>query len=1169
MNTLVFVATVVILAICVVGLIELVRRYRRSVDELRQSEAERITLGANSQIIDTEKQDRDGETVVAMPQPPRPWHRQIMERPAQSGMIGAALLALLGLAALLFFFTLGTGSADRYVVLVAPFDDGGDGQTGRNVAENLVREINGYVGGNARAVMASGRPANAEEALAMASAEGGDLLLWGRVEPGAILDSASLTPNLIYTPNGPYAPNSWDGYLGRFAMPRSYTLAREPINGRAVLPPYIAALYAYASGNPDKAFGDFGLLLDYYPSLTAPLPRAVRGNVLWARTFYGEAANEYRLALGEPADEQALLANNLGAILLDANDPASLAAFQEAVRLLGGRDLGELRFNLATLALRENRSVDAMVELEQARNLLPPQAPLLLALAGAYRDAGRLEQAEATLEDAGRQIAIEINNTVTPYRAIVRQHYDAARREEEALLNLSRQLGAQGELFWELEVAAPQTASYLNDMRRRFDSAADTSARTVASWRRLATSDSVATNGGGLVATGQAERAEISADRQRFYRALIETELARVQGNRPRSALDALFGVRAAAGGYFVTLEELQRRYPDNARIVNALGRARRLNGELDSANSIYDQSIRLAPQAPEGYFGKGVAARALGDRQRAAELYNQALERNNAFFPSRYELASLAQESGDWAAAIEQRRLLYQQRPGPVSAVALAQELRKSGPSGHAEAEQVLLPLSATDLPAAIELARLYNDAGRPDAAISAYTDALTLDSGSSAAAFELGETYVKLERFEEAESAFKRAVQSDSSNVEARLALADLYQGPLGQPQLAESEYRAALSQGVDDVAELAKIGAAAMATRNYGQAVNAYGEAVRIDPNNAALRHELGQAYFAARRLPQAAEQENFVLTLAGDLANPEMVRLRASALTTLGDVSRLSGDIDGANSSYSQALQLSPNLIAAEIGLGLLAVGQGNWGVATGYFQSAANMPGGSDDPMAQFWLGEALLRQNSFGGATSAYNRALELQPLFPEAYLGLAQVQYAQGGRDAIPAALETAAKAVDQKADYAEALLFRGKLYQELGDADQALVAYNASIRANDRIAEAYYRRGMIEVERGDYAQATRDFRQATSIQSNFPEAYYWLGRAYYADGDSEAALRSFQQAMTLNGNYLDAIFYVGLASEDLGRTAEALSAYQTVIAIDATSEYAERARASIDRLT
>lgn len=1179
MNTVLLVAALVAFAICLVGIVVLARRYLPAFSKRGDAAARAAATGDT--ILDAQTGERDGAEVAEVaPEPAPGWRERLAATPpwrlALMGLVALLTLVVLGVLA----GQLGGRRGDDLVVLVAPFDDGGDGQAGRNVAAELAEALRDASRNTIAVSVAATRPATPDEALAAATQAGADVLIWGGVEPGAILDSPSLSPRLIYIPTGAYGPNAWDGYLGRFAMPRSYTLAREPINGRAVVVPLVLALADYARGAPDAAYERLGRLLEDYPGLNEPLPRALRGNVLWARTFYADAAQEYRRALAAPSDEQALLANNLGAILLDAGEAESgqaLAAFQEAVRLLEGRDLGELRYNLATLALREGRAADAAVALEQARNLMPPSAPMLLDLTRAYRDTGRLAEAADTLRAAELQVRDDVRNVPAAYLPMTRQRYDAAVDEQDALLDLAAQVGARGNLLWELDVAPAPPVNVLSDLRRRLDIAADTSDTRVAGWRKQATSDSAAHSGAGLVATGQAELAEQSADRQRFYQAVVETELSLARGASQRSTLGALFTGQGDANPQFALLETLRGRYPRNAQITSALGRARRIAGQLDAADADFDSTVSLAPQAPEGYFGKGTVARARGNPQQAADLFNLALQRNAAFFPSHYELAAMAEEAGDYAAAAAQRRAIYELRPGPASAVALARNLRRSGPAGFAEAEQVLLPLSATSADAAVELGRLYNEAGRREAAIGAYQEALRLDPRSSAAAFELGETFTALaeaaraeQRPEEAgqylaqaEQYLNQAVRSDADNVDARLALADLYQGPLDDRQRADSEYRQALNTGVNNTAELARIGDAAFEAGNYAQAIKAYGDAARIDPNNALFHHRLGSAYFAAGRLQAAAEQENLALTLTGDPG------LRAEALVVLGDVARLSGDIVGATNNYAQALQLNPNLIDAELGLGLVAVGQGNWGVATGYFQTAAAMPGGADDPTAQFWLGEALLRQRDFAGAAAAYNRAIALKEDFPEAYLGLAQVQYAQGGQNAAQTALATVDTAIGKRPGYAEGLLFQGKMLQELGRRDEASAAYSASISADGRIAESHFRRGMLELQAGRYDAAVRDFREATQLQPNFPEAFYWLGRSYYAQGGNERALEAFRQAVALNGNYAEAVFYVGLVSEDLGRTAEAISAYQTVIAIDPNGELAGRARAQIDRLS
>ncbi|MCX7791748.1 MAG: tetratricopeptide repeat protein [Chloroflexaceae bacterium] len=1157
---LLLLAAIVVLGLCVAGLLVLAYRWRASVQKHR-----RAAEGAT--VVDLEKREENGATIAALPGSERRpgWREWLVAQPPWRWGVVAALTLVIGVALYLLLSPLFVPPAARYIVAVAPFDDGGDGRSGRNVAVTLAREIEEISQGAIATRLTDRRPATTREALQLATTLDADILIWGQVEPGAVLDSPSLQPRLIYQPTGPYAPNGWDGYLGRFALPRSYTLARAPVNGRATLAPLILALHAYARGEADRAFTALGRLLEDYPELRAPLPRALRGNVLWARRAYTAAAEEYRLALSEPADEQALLANNLGAVLLDSGDPAALSAFAEAVRLLEGHDLGELRVNLALLALRENRPGDAVTELEQARNLLPPHAPLLLTLATAYRENGQLDEAAAALEAARRARGPDSRMVAPVYRPMYRQRVDAALSEEGALLDLARRLDARGQLLWELEVNPAVPYGDLADARAGLDRAADASAREVTRWRQRAMADGARSGEAGFVGSGQAERARQNADRQRFYQAVVEMEQARTRP-RTRSGLGALFVAASPRPPHLVTLEALQQRRPGDPRITAAIGRAHRLLGNLDAAEQAYAQTVQLAPQAPEGYFGQGAVARARGDLPRAIERYSLALERNNAFFPARVELAAIAEAQGDLQGAVAQRRALLDQRPSPRSAVELARTLRQMGPEFYPEAEDILTRYSQSSAIAAVELGQLYEAAGRPDAARAAYTDALSLDPRSAPALLALGKLAVTESDYRTAERLFQQVVRVDEGNVAARLALADLYYGPLNDPRRAVREYRRALDQGIADAEKLVAIGDAAMAQEQYDLAVEAYAEAVALRPGEAAFQHRLSRASFAARRLPRAADAANMVLALTPDPGDPVQAQLRAEALVTLGDVQRLSGDFEAAASSYTQALQVSPTLISAQLGLGLIAVGQGNWGVATSYFQSAANLPGGQDDPQAQFWLAEGLLRQDNYADAEAAYRRALELQPVLPEAYLGLAQLQRARGD---IGAAMEDVERALEQRSDYAEALLFKGKLYQELGRVAEARAAYDASIRANDRIPETYYRRAMLFMQAGREDRAIRDLQRAIRLQENFPEAHYWLGRAYYAQGRLEPALKSFRRAFELNANYVDAVFFIGLVSEDLGRTADAISAYQTVISIDPNSYFASKARDQISRLT
>ncbi|MFV9503900.1 MAG: tetratricopeptide repeat protein [Oscillochloridaceae bacterium umkhey_bin13] len=1110
-------------------------------------------------VIEMQAEEREGGAVAALPEPPQLWYqRGYQQGNWRAPLLLVALVLLIGTV----FVAFGNWSArtpDRFVVLVAPFADGADGQAGRNVATELVRLLDSANRGDLTALVAPSRPQTASEALALLETEQADLVIWGQIEPGALLDSAALLPRLVYRPDGPYAPHAWEGYLGRFAMPVHYELARAPINGQAVLAPLIVALYDYANGRPDPAFSQLESLLASYPALQAPLPRALRGNVLWGRGLYAEAALEYRLALAEPSSDPALLANNLGAILLDADDPAALAALAETVRLLDGRDLGALRMNLGYLALREQRFADAAVELEQARNLLPPSTPLLLDLATAYRETGRLNLAATTLAEADRQSRQDPARVAQVYRAIFNRRIEAALAEARALLDLARLLETQGPLRWELELAQPQPVEALRPIRDQLERAATAADQVVGMWRRLAASESAAYPGAGALASGQAERAERQLAQTRYHLALVSGEIERVTTTRPNGNFAALFGTGTNRSAALNLLEDLARRNPGSAPIQLAIGRTQRLLGQPDAADTSYDRAVALAPQQPEGYFGKGQVALQRGDPARASELFTVALDRNGSFFPANVLLARLAADQGDWATALRHRRAVAASNPGPASQLALAQTLRLSGIEGWAEAEQVLIPLAVSRADAAIELGRLYNDAGQPEVALSAYRDALRLDRRNSAAAFELGETLVAQGEYLAAEQALRDALRFDERNLDARLALADLYQGPLANPGRADAEYRTALAQGVRDAERLERIGDAAKANGTNEQAINAFRQALELRPDDPTLHYKLGQSYAAAGRLELAEQQLQQALERTGDPT------LRAAILVARGEVARRQQKFSEALGFYEQADQLNPNLVESQLGPGLIAVDQGNWGVAHSYFQRAVARPAGTTDADAQFWFAESLLRQGELRAAAERYTLALELRPRFPEAYLGLAQVEHAQGAYDD---ALTTVNRALGQRPTFAEALLFKGKLHQEQGRTGQAMSAYDQSIAANARIPETHYRRGVLRIQTGQYDGAITDLRRAGQLQPNFPDAAYWLGRAYYAQGRLPAALEAFQQAISYNATYLEAIFYSGLVAEDLGRTADAISAYQTVIQLDAASDFAARARAQLARL-
>jgi tetratricopeptide (TPR) repeat protein len=1127
---------------------------------------------------------RTGVTIIAgdgeefelpLDEEPRPSLIGRAESPGgRRTMAGVVVVLLLLVAAVQLYRLTLAPSPDQFVVLVAPFSEPGGvvGQTGREVAASLVSEIGSATNGRVVARALPDAPADPTAALATLGREGADALIWGEVATGGVLDRESLQPLLIYQPNGRFAPYGWDGYAGRFTMPAAYALSSGQINGRVVLPALLGALADYGAGRIDAAYNTLGQLMADYPALAPTLPRALRGNILWARGQYPQAADEYRGALGSIArdagPQAAPLYNNLGAILQDAGDAQAPAAFNQAITALDGTDLSALRYNVGIQSLRAGNYDEAITALDIARspNLLPaatPTSPLLLVLADVYRLGGRFPEAQDTLDQVARQLPDDAAATTAELSNLMRTRLDALLASERALLTLERAAGAYGPLSWEAESSAPLPIRTLDAARGELSQSADDSQVLVQRWSRMSVAkDAAGEPAFGQVATNHALHAQALLRDRRRWMAAVDIERERAQGiQEPRglgSIWAALAGDRSPMGRARATLEELVASQPADVDSLLFLGRSYLLTGDLDKAGQQFDKAATVAPQRPEPIYGQALVALP-GDRGRARQLLARAIALNPAYFPAREKLAAIAEEDNDWAAAIEQRRWLLGNRPSNEArdrTLTLAETLRKSGPSGFVEAEQLLLPLAnANDVDALLALSRLYEQRGDTAAARDVLLRATQTAPRNAEPAYQLAQLLERQGDEEGATAEYKRALDVAPSHTPSRLALGGLYakKGDVGS---AAQQYNAALDAGAKDPAALKQIGFVLLANGEYDPAADAFTRAIEVNTDDAELHHGLGQANLGLGKLDAAASEEQRALELR-EGGYP-------AALVGLGDVALRSAKPDDAVQQYNAALKLDNRLVEAHIGLGRAAGALGNWSVAEARFRDALAIQPGSAE--AHLWLGEALVRKPDPRAAIDEYARAIELRRNYPEAYFGLAQAQLAAGQRDL---AAENLASTLTLRPAYPDALLLQGKLYEQESQDDAAIDAYTKSIAANDAMAEPYYRRALVNMRHDRLDPAVNDLEKAVGIQQNFPEAHYWLGRAYLAQGQPKQARAQLIEANAQRpGGYPDARFYQGLAEEQLGMRTDAVASFQAALAQDTGGAWAGDARTALDRL-
>lgn len=120
-----------------------------------------------------------------------------------------------------------------------------------------------------------------------------------------------------------------------------------------------------------------------------------------------------------------------------------------------------------------------------------------------------------------------------------------------------------------------------------------------------------------------------------------------------------------------------------------------------------------------------------------------------------------------------------------------------------------------------------------------------------------------------------------------------------------------------------------------------------------------------------------------------------------------------------------------------------------------------------------------------GKAVELYKKAIELRPVFPEAYLGLARTQAERGSIEAAFAAINSALRL---RPVYAEALAVKGRLLKDTGEEARAIAEFKRAIslgrgfqpEAHTGLGILYQERAEMKLSNGEIAQADRDYDEA-----------------------------------------------------------------------------------------
>ena len=602
---------------------------------------------------------------------------------------------------------------------------------------------------------------------------------------------------------------------------------------------------------------------------------------------------------------------------------------------------------------------------------------------------------------------------------------------------------------------------------------------------------------------------------------------------------------------------------PDNIGALLLQGRLDLSRGDADKAVTDMERMTHLYPQAADAHYQLGVAYHMANDLNKAAGSLTRALELNPNYTEATLQLAEIQIINKNAAPAMIALERLRQKQPQ----LALAQLVKA----------QLLLA----------DAYRLQPD--RINDAVTIYTSLEKSFPKDSPIPLLRGAALLQLKDNAGARKAFERALEISPGNPSAIEQLVDL--------DLTAKQFDAALLRLNGEVQKNPKLVGLRILTAKVflaqgkrDQAEAALLQAVEADPTS------LGAYLLLAQLYSNAGQNEKALARLDAVMAKDPQ---NASALMLVADIYTVKKDYQGAASAYEKLLKIDPKNSAAlnnlayiyseslvnldrayELAqrtrellpfepapadtLGWICFKRGAYTTALGLFQeSAVKMPTNSE---AQFHLGLASYMTADEVSARAALQRAWQSGVVFP----GRDECQRCLAILDLKPATADAAARAtlekrIAEKPDDPVALVRLAAIYQRDGNADKAIAAYEAILKAIPNNLDALI--NLTRLYTGKDNKKAYDLAKAANKLAPYnPEVTHALGRLAFLSGDFQLAASLLQRTLQSQPNDAALQFDYAQAAYGIGKVSEAQTALQTAVGLNLPTAQAAQARRMLD---
>jgi len=275
---------------------------------------------------------------------------------------------------------------------------------------------------------------------------------------------------------------------------------------------------------------------------------------------------------------------------------------------------------------------------------------------------------------------------------------------------------------------------------------------------------------------------------------------------------------------------------------------------------------------------------------------------------------------------------------------------------------------------------------------------------------------------------------------------------------------------------------------------RAIADYNEAIRLDPKYVSAYNNRGDCY--VRQGSNLRALEDYAKATELDPSDSRAYKNRAEAYENLGQ-------IDRALEAYSEAVRIDPKYSRAYFNRGDIFRKKGDFDRAISEYTESIRLEPKDADAFNR--RGIAHLWKGDYERAIADQTEAIRFNPQHAKAFNDRCWAATIVGR--ALQQALADCNESLRLDGNDPDALANRGFTYVKLGQLADAIVDYDAALKAAPKHAGSLYGRGVVKLRQGDIEGGNADIATAMAIQADIADQFARYGVAPIAEGTPGSA--------------------------------------------------------------